>query len=367
MPSMIEFEALTTPTAGTAPSDIITAIAPALASNYNLATGEATLFLTSDKGLNPPPQKHASMLMSYGVLNSDDAYVDGSLKIIQRTLEFRNSGLVLDGTNGGAGTTYTGDAGSFPGLKFGSPNKFNLLHKKALPLDKFCDALLLFSDSPYNTGARGTLAATLIGQIGECAEWMADSDDLAGFMVGKDKCNQNLSAASFIYKAGVLNGDDAALLAKGQELVEYIFDNRVSVTGIFQEPARGLFFDGNYHMYSADMLARLWLLLPDDAFRTRLFTLLRRGLRRWLATCDWGAGIINATGWSRTDEVLPRITGLTTIGRNIIPLRLHLSKYVLDTGCLPCDLSLVADACINNGGQEFDHIVDDDDDDGEID
>lgn len=363
MASMLEFEALETPTIGTSPSAIINAVAPALAAVFNFTTGEAPLFLSPSKGLNPPAQKHASMTMSYGVLNSDDTYVDGALAIIERTLEFRNSGLVLDGTNGGAGTTYTGDAGSFPGLKFGATNKYNLIHKKALPLDKFCDALLLFNDSPYNTGARATLAATLVSQIGECAEWMADSADLAGFMADQNKCNQLLSCATFIYKAGVLLGDDAALLAKGQELVENIFDNWVSITGIFiEEVDDGRLFDGSYHMYSADMLARLWLQLPGGSFKTRVFTTLRRGMRRWLATSDWGNGIIHDAGWSRTEEFLPRITGLTTYDRNIIPLRLHQMHYVLGTACLPCDLSLVADDCIDNGGQSFGHIDDSDDD-----
>lgn len=364
MPSMLEFYALEEPTPGTAPLDILTAIAPALYNNIDengdiLDSLGASAVITTQKGFNPPPWKHMGTVMAYGIVNEDEAYIDAALLGIGRMLSFRGDATVL-------GVSYTGTLGSFPAVKKGATGKWNQFHKKTLPLDKLCDALLLIKDSAYYTGARATTVDNLVSQIEDCALWMLDSPDLPGFMSTKNKANQMWSVASFLHKSGLLL-ENTDLTDAGQEQAEFILDNWVSTTGIFQEVTDNdpVGFDGNYHMVSAEMMARYWLLLSGGAFKTRMFTTLRRGMRRWLATCDWGVGIINDNGWSRTEETLPRVPGLSDINHNIIPLQLHLCGYVLGTACLPADLRLVADANIAVG-QSFEHASRDDEDDDEV-
>lgn len=357
--STFEFDPLLTPEPETSPNAITTNDRLPFLAKINpddghfLDAGGHDVLLDSFKGLDVSKQKQGPFALRGSIVDGVEADIDLALLSMEATLEYRSE------TFGGQ---YDGEPNSFPAQKKGDPGKEHRLHNKAIVLDKITGGVMLLRESPYYTGARATRIDALTAKLWDVGTWMANSEDANDFVSGREQTNQLWSVATTLQKIGVLVGD-VGIQATAQGFAEDIFANHFE-NGIFPEKQveDGIGFDGVYQTVSLELCADYYETLPAGAWKDTVRANLVAAVERWLLTVDIATGIIDDTGWTRTEETT-RQPGAFPIDydRDVIALRLHYLNWVLDdsTG-VSTDLAALGHR-VTLIGQSFSHDDDEDD------
>jgi hypothetical protein len=366
MPSLAEFDVLTTPTPATSPSAILAVDAVLFYTRIDPVTGAFPSQITSQYGLVMAQfGKQIDFVMRSGVARGDTDYIDRAFLAIEKVLSYRNPMELPD--EDGNPKYYDrpdladGGIGSFPALKFGSERNRKNFHDKVLCCERIANGLLVFRDSAWNTGDRATRYAAILEQLEEVADWSLATYEASAFMRKNLITNQVIRGASWYHKAGLLFSNSTFAAAAVTWLTS-VFATRVKPDGSFVEAAQRSAdqFDGWYQVQSLEMLAEMVLTLSDGAWKTTVQGVLRHGVERLLAaSMFWpdGRGVTGElyTGfWCRCKEILSqkaREPGAfpATYDRDHIPHILHLAAYVLgDTGWM-LPLTYLADIVIGHG------------------
>lgn len=360
----MEFNALATPTLATSPSNVIDVDVVAIFEKFDGPLDDHpghpvdddgnSVLITAEKGLDISKSKNLEWLARYGVLNDDADYIDRFLLAAEAVLYYRNP-MELPNEAGDL-EYYDGDDGSFPGMKFGTDSGQSKFHNKVICLDRLTQGLLLFLASSFNTGARATTAQTLIDQLETVALWALDSDDLVKYFRNTANTNQLMRAAVFLHKAGVLL-DNADLKAEARTRIEEIFEDHVSVDGVFYEKQSvdGIGFDLTYQGVSGELLGDYLLLLPPGTWRNEVEAMLELMVAKLAEVVDSGTGLYDDIGSTRTEEkVDEREPGAfpVDLDRDINGVRWQYWGWLLSSSTY----SALGDKVIT-AGQRFEHSI----------
>lgn len=335
--SVTEFDALTTPTPATSPSEIVTTNAPLYREGYNETTYHPYDFarnqsrLYYDHVLDVAKAKNSHWFCRYGILIGDATWVDFYLGVVAAVMDHRNQ-VTPDGRT----WTTTPDVlpnGAFPGQLRARKKGVYSLHNKVIIMERFATCLAELKASAFYAGARATTIDTLITQVDEFANYLATFTDSNGTLhIDKfwDECglgNQMMACVSFLQTMANLTGTAAY-----QTLAETMYGKLDDATGstgkarfsFLVTDGDGTFltekfdkddigYDGSYNSLSLELMCNYYLALPSGAQKTAIFAVIESMRAKLKAGVDLVTfpGTVSTAGWTRVIEDPPRMPNST--------------------------------------------------------